>query len=240
MSVVGGVFIVFALMALCYRSVVVHKNYSLCLRLVCRNIHVENSFVCVYIYVYICTYICMCFLLFFFLRSTYVVHIYLHVYLLESVLLLSISLLRLYIVLFVFSLLFFSFFLNNFSIVSLSISLSVYLFVLPIKRSLHYPRSNKSQYLQLMRLRENSILVATNRYRVSNVSPRDCLYSIYAYSKMYVFTWSLPRLRCISCLSDCRCEPSSGSFESLSQKIGTLDVYYSSANDSKLFVYRNR
>ncbi|XP_016769106.1 disintegrin and metalloproteinase domain-containing protein 11 isoform X19 [Apis mellifera] len=32
MSVVGGVFIVFALMALCYRSVVVHKNYSLCLR----------------------------------------------------------------------------------------------------------------------------------------------------------------------------------------------------------------
>ncbi|XP_076684609.1 disintegrin and metalloproteinase domain-containing protein mind-meld isoform X3 [Andrena cerasifolii] len=32
MSVVGGVFVVFALMALCYRSVVVHKNYSLCLR----------------------------------------------------------------------------------------------------------------------------------------------------------------------------------------------------------------
>ncbi|XP_039300307.1 uncharacterized protein LOC120355721, partial [Nilaparvata lugens] len=32
MSVVGGVFIVFALMALCYRSVVVHKNFSLCLR----------------------------------------------------------------------------------------------------------------------------------------------------------------------------------------------------------------
>lgn len=78
MSVVGGVFIVFALMALCYRSVVVHKNYSLCLRLVCRNIHVENSFVCVYIYVYICTYICMCFLLFFFffftiyIRRTYI------------------------------------------------------------------------------------------------------------------------------------------------------------------------
>lgn len=36
MSVVGGVFIVFAMMALCYRSVVVHKNFSLCLRLVCR------------------------------------------------------------------------------------------------------------------------------------------------------------------------------------------------------------
>jgi hypothetical protein len=34
MSVVGGVFILFALMALCYRSVVVHKNFSLCLRLV--------------------------------------------------------------------------------------------------------------------------------------------------------------------------------------------------------------
>lgn len=41
MSVVGGVFVVFALMALCYRSVVVHKNFSLCLRLVCRNIQVE-------------------------------------------------------------------------------------------------------------------------------------------------------------------------------------------------------
>ncbi|XP_022902425.2 disintegrin and metalloproteinase domain-containing protein 12 isoform X4 [Onthophagus taurus] len=36
MSVVGGVFIVFATMALCYRSVVVHKNFSLCLRLVGR------------------------------------------------------------------------------------------------------------------------------------------------------------------------------------------------------------
>lgn len=34
MSVVGGVFIVFATMALCYRSVVVHKNFWLCLRLV--------------------------------------------------------------------------------------------------------------------------------------------------------------------------------------------------------------
>ncbi|KAL1501820.1 hypothetical protein ABEB36_007074 [Hypothenemus hampei] len=32
MSVVGGVFIVFATMALCYRSVVVHNNFSLCLR----------------------------------------------------------------------------------------------------------------------------------------------------------------------------------------------------------------
>ncbi|KAK9754756.1 Disintegrin [Popillia japonica] len=32
MSVVGGVFIVFATLALCYRSVVVHKNFSLCLR----------------------------------------------------------------------------------------------------------------------------------------------------------------------------------------------------------------
>lgn len=42
MSVVGGVFVVFAMMALCYRSVVVHKNFSLCLRLVCRNIHVED------------------------------------------------------------------------------------------------------------------------------------------------------------------------------------------------------
>nr|XP_015839286.1 PREDICTED: disintegrin and metalloproteinase domain-containing protein 11 isoform X3 [Tribolium castaneum] len=36
MSVVGGVFILFATMALCYRSVVVHKNFSLCLRLVSR------------------------------------------------------------------------------------------------------------------------------------------------------------------------------------------------------------
>nr|XP_018902023.1 PREDICTED: disintegrin and metalloproteinase domain-containing protein 12 [Bemisia tabaci] len=32
MAAVGGVFIVFAMMALCYRSVVVHKNFSLCLR----------------------------------------------------------------------------------------------------------------------------------------------------------------------------------------------------------------
>lgn len=37
MSVVGGVFVVFATMALCYRSVVVHKNFSLCLRLVSRR-----------------------------------------------------------------------------------------------------------------------------------------------------------------------------------------------------------
>ncbi|XP_030767435.1 disintegrin and metalloproteinase domain-containing protein 11 [Sitophilus oryzae] len=37
MSVVGGVFVVFATMALCYRSVVVHRNFSLCLRLVSRN-----------------------------------------------------------------------------------------------------------------------------------------------------------------------------------------------------------
>jgi len=34
MSVVGFVFITFTLMALCYRSVVVHRNFSLCLRLV--------------------------------------------------------------------------------------------------------------------------------------------------------------------------------------------------------------
>jgi hypothetical protein len=33
-SVVSGVFITFALVALCYRSVVIHKNISLCLRLV--------------------------------------------------------------------------------------------------------------------------------------------------------------------------------------------------------------
>jgi len=33
-SAVGGVFILFALMALCYRSVVVHRNFSLFLRLV--------------------------------------------------------------------------------------------------------------------------------------------------------------------------------------------------------------
>ncbi|XP_011697444.1 PREDICTED: disintegrin and metalloproteinase domain-containing protein 11 isoform X2 [Wasmannia auropunctata] len=46
MSVVGGVFVVFALMALCYRSVVVHKNFSLCLRLVCRNIQVELFSLC--------------------------------------------------------------------------------------------------------------------------------------------------------------------------------------------------
>lgn len=41
MSVVGGVFVVFATMALCYRSVVVHKNFSLCLRLVRRLYQVE-------------------------------------------------------------------------------------------------------------------------------------------------------------------------------------------------------
>lgn len=34
MSVVGFVFVTFTLMALCYRSVVVHKNFTLCLRLV--------------------------------------------------------------------------------------------------------------------------------------------------------------------------------------------------------------
>lgn len=41
MSVVGGVFIIFATMALCYRSVVVHKNFTLCLRLVSRTVQVE-------------------------------------------------------------------------------------------------------------------------------------------------------------------------------------------------------
>lgn len=50
MSVVGGVFVVFALMALCYRSVVVHKNFSLCLRLVCRYIHVERSLYVLYFF----------------------------------------------------------------------------------------------------------------------------------------------------------------------------------------------
>lgn len=34
MSMVGFVFITFTLMALCYRSVVVHRNFTLCLRLV--------------------------------------------------------------------------------------------------------------------------------------------------------------------------------------------------------------
>lgn len=34
MSVVGFVFVTFTLMALCYRSVVVHRNFTLCLRLV--------------------------------------------------------------------------------------------------------------------------------------------------------------------------------------------------------------
>lgn len=42
MSVVGGVFVVFATMALCYRSVVVHKNFSLCLRLVSRRTKVAT------------------------------------------------------------------------------------------------------------------------------------------------------------------------------------------------------
>lgn len=42
MSVVGGVFVLFALMALCYRSVVVHQNFSLCLRLVPSKI--QNYF----------------------------------------------------------------------------------------------------------------------------------------------------------------------------------------------------
>lgn len=61
-SVVGGVFIVFALMALCYRSVVVHRNLSLCLRLVeiftclpfqvCRWL-VSIYCTCIYIYIYI-------------------------------------------------------------------------------------------------------------------------------------------------------------------------------------------
>lgn len=38
LSVVGGVFLVFTSAALCYRSVVVHKNFSFCLRLVRRPI----------------------------------------------------------------------------------------------------------------------------------------------------------------------------------------------------------
>ena len=46
-SVVGGVFIVFALMALCYRSVVVHRNLSLCLRLVESFHHARVRFCCV-------------------------------------------------------------------------------------------------------------------------------------------------------------------------------------------------
>jgi hypothetical protein len=40
-SVVSGVFITFALVALCYRSVVVHKNITLCLRLVLKT-KIEN------------------------------------------------------------------------------------------------------------------------------------------------------------------------------------------------------
>ena len=44
MSIVGGVFISFALMALCYRSVVVHKNFTLCLRLVGRTTLQLNGF----------------------------------------------------------------------------------------------------------------------------------------------------------------------------------------------------
>lgn len=36
-SVVSGVFLTFALVALCYRSSVVHKNITLCLRLVMKT-----------------------------------------------------------------------------------------------------------------------------------------------------------------------------------------------------------
>lgn len=57
MSVVGGVFVLFAMMALCYRSVVVHKNFSLCLRLVYRFIHLANFFVTIlfllFLYIYL-------------------------------------------------------------------------------------------------------------------------------------------------------------------------------------------
>ena len=42
-TVVGSVFILFALMALCYRSVVVHRNLSLCLRLV-ESLHAVPLF----------------------------------------------------------------------------------------------------------------------------------------------------------------------------------------------------
>lgn len=44
MSVVGGVFVTFALMALCYRSVVVHNNFSLCLRLVIFFVFFPSDF----------------------------------------------------------------------------------------------------------------------------------------------------------------------------------------------------
>lgn len=59
MSVVGGVFVVFALMALCYRSVVVHKNFSLCLRLVCRyhTRRTKNTFFSLYVYLVLLIYI---------------------------------------------------------------------------------------------------------------------------------------------------------------------------------------
>ena len=146
MSVVGGVFIVFALMALCYRSVVVHKNYSLCLRLVCRNIHVEillyayiyiyiytYIYICMYVYIYIYIYIytyiyvCMyiyahiyvCHIIFLFFYDPHVVHIYLHVYLLESVLYYRLSLLP-----FPLTLLFVHFLLFSFLSLSLSLSLT--------------------------------------------------------------------------------------------------------------------
>lgn len=124
------------------------------------------------------------FFIIFFLRFTYIVHIYLHVYLLESVLLLSISLFTLIYCSFrTLSLLLFFFFFLIIFLLFLSLFLSLFLFlflflciscVLPIKRSLHYPRSNKSQYLQLMRPRENSNSSQRTDIAFSNVSPRDC------------------------------------------------------------------
>lgn len=109
-------------------------------------------YICIYMHIYMYV-----FFIIFFFYDLHTSYIYIYMYIFQSPYYYCLFLFYAYILFFLYFLyFFFLFFFNNFSIVSLSISLSVYLFVLPIKRSLHYPRSNKSQYLQLMRLRENS------------------------------------------------------------------------------------
>lgn len=65
MAACGGVFTVFTTVALCYRSVVVHKSFSHCLiRLVCDywNLYKKDSSLCncieIFCYLFICQTIC--------------------------------------------------------------------------------------------------------------------------------------------------------------------------------------
>lgn len=81
MSVVGGVFVVFALMALCYRSVVVHRNFSLCLRLVCRYLHVEFLSLSIYLFsLYVLCFFILIIIVYYYYSNSFIITIlYLHI-----------------------------------------------------------------------------------------------------------------------------------------------------------------